>query len=373
MPALKVLERTRSQHFVASPRKTPFKRTVRHPSKRRRLGSNTAQAQPLLSSSSSSDQDPDEKESAIGDDLEDSLSSIAGPSRSREALSSEAGLQTLNRPKGKARRKSREHEAAVENKHLDVFGSGGEASPKKRKRGQREVEPPRSETSGSWVEMDEDEEEEPEFIAESKPLNAYEVLALIIGDQHLLQEAPTYALHRLRKAELVRLWKVAGMWTDEHGDDITEDTLEEDNDGGLTKHELVDGLIAAVCTLLQLCNRADWTRGAALPTATYRFKTPLRPLHIARTPSNRRSSSKDCAQHRPPYPSHHPLPDPTAISESLDQPIQTQHPAPPLEPGQSSVGQSQTCLDLCTSDLPYQMVVSRPKARRTSSDPEARV
>jgi hypothetical protein len=66
------------------------------------------------------------------------------------------------------------------------------------------------------------------------------------GDQHLLQDAPASALHRLRKAELIRLWKVAGMWT---ADDITEDgdlAQSEEDDAGLTKNELVDGLIA-VC------------------------------------------------------------------------------------------------------------------------------
>ena len=52
------------------------------------------------------------------------------------------------------------------------------------------------------------------------------------GDQHLLEDAPLYALQRLRKAELVRLWKVAGMWPDEYTDEE------------ISKKELVDGLIA---------------------------------------------------------------------------------------------------------------------------------
>jgi hypothetical protein len=69
-----------------------------------------------------------------------------------------------------------------------------------------------------------------------------------IGDQHLLAEAPAYAPHRLRKAELIRLWKVAGMWTtgDEDEVDSIASTADEDDDGGLGKKELVDGLVAAV-------------------------------------------------------------------------------------------------------------------------------
>ena len=73
-------------------------------------------------------------------------------------------------------------------------------------------------------------------------------MADVIGDQHLLAEAPVYALHRLRKAELVRLWKVAGMWStdDEDGDFSSATSVEDDDDGGLSKKELIDGLIAAV-------------------------------------------------------------------------------------------------------------------------------
>lgn len=36
------------------------------------------------------------------------------------------------------------------------------------------------------------------------------------------------------------------MWTEDEGDDIAESAMEEDDDGGLTKTELVDGLIASV-------------------------------------------------------------------------------------------------------------------------------
>jgi hypothetical protein len=63
----------------------------------------------------------------------------------------------------------------------------------------------------------------------------------------LLADAPAYALHRLRKAELIRLWKVAGMWDtpEDEGDSIIS-TEDEDDDKGMAKKELVDGLIDAV-------------------------------------------------------------------------------------------------------------------------------
>jgi hypothetical protein len=60
-------------------------------------------------------------------------------------------------------------------------------------------------------------------------------------DEHLIQSAPAYALHRLRKSELVRLWKVAGMWPDEFMDQ---------DDPDLGKAQLVTGLISAVSVVL---------------------------------------------------------------------------------------------------------------------------
>ncbi|KAL7421198.1 hypothetical protein Q5752_004083 [Cryptotrichosporon argae] len=116
------------------------------------------------------------------------------------------------RPKGKGR--------SAELREKD---GEDESSPRKRKRDDVES------CSSDWVETDEDE---PEFIAES--------------DQHLLGGAPAYALHRLRKAELIRLWKVAGMWPEsEDGDTVMGDGDNDDDDRGMGKNELVDGLIAA--------------------------------------------------------------------------------------------------------------------------------
>lgn len=68
------------------------------------------------------------------------------------------------------------------------------------------------------------------------------------GDRNLINYAPSTTLHRLRKAELVRLWKVAGMWDNE---DIPDDTNEDEMAGDMGKKELVDGLIAVVCPSLE--------------------------------------------------------------------------------------------------------------------------
>nr|XP_031862308.1 uncharacterized protein CI109_002273 [Kwoniella shandongensis]KAA5529380.1 hypothetical protein CI109_002273 [Kwoniella shandongensis] len=186
--------RTRSQHFVSSPRKTASplitKHSLlngRHPPKRRRLGSTTL----LLNrhDTSSSDEYPAE--------------SSRHPSEPR-------------RPSKHRKGKGRQVE--------DVFDDRDDSSsPRKRKRSRLANG---SDGDSSWID---EGEEEPEFIAES--------------DQHLIDAAPAYALHRLRKAELIRLWKVAGMWTLDD-DEAVEDSDDEHVDE-LGKKELVDGLIAA--------------------------------------------------------------------------------------------------------------------------------
>ncbi|BEJ14772.1 hypothetical protein CspHIS471_0405390 [Cutaneotrichosporon sp. HIS471] len=87
--------------------------------------------------------------------------------------------------------------------------------PRKRKRSDAE-----SMSDKSWIET---EDEMPEFIAQD--------------DQHLLQLAPTSALHRLRKNELIRLWKVCGMWPSDDEDEVIGEQQ--------TKVDLVNGLIKA--------------------------------------------------------------------------------------------------------------------------------
>ena len=70
------------------------------------------------------------------------------------------------------------------------------------------------------------------------------MLSRNIGDQYLLHDAPPYTLHRLRKAELVRLWKVAGMWEADY--DEKSMIVEDEDDGARSKKDLVDGLLSGV-------------------------------------------------------------------------------------------------------------------------------
>jgi hypothetical protein len=60
----------------------------------------------------------------------------------------------------------------------------------------------------------------------------------ITDDRHLLREASSAHLQRLRKQELARLWRVAGL--------DTADTSEGDDNDELRKSELVEGIIKAV-------------------------------------------------------------------------------------------------------------------------------
>lgn len=116
------------------------------------------------------------------------------------------------------------------------------------------------------------------------------------GDQHLIDEAPAYALHRLRKAELVRLWKVAGMWQGQEDADGVEEVEEDDH--GMSKRELVDGIIAAV-SFPQIALRLQLTSQRKA------------------TPASRASSSGPSSQE----------------STSAESPLQTRHSASPLPHG----------------------------------------
>ena len=105
---------------------------------------------------------------------------VPGPGRSRSHEASDvAGKRSKSRSKRKsARQSSGRRETKEINGHAqsqgDVFSMSEDyhdMSPKKRKRAAaghasgREIP---SEGSSSWVEMEDDEEEEPEFIAESE-------------------------------------------------------------------------------------------------------------------------------------------------------------------------------------------------------------
>lgn len=69
---------------------------------------------------------------------------------------------------------------------------------------------------------------------------------LTADDQHLLQVAPAHSLLRLKKEELERLWKVAGMWPDE--DDVAMEDGPDVPNGRQekSKSELVDGILQFV-------------------------------------------------------------------------------------------------------------------------------
>lgn len=104
-----------------------------------------------------------------------------------------------------------------------MINGHSELSPRKRKRTDKSLP---SSDEGSWIET---EDETPELIAED--------------DQNLLHLASAHTLHRLKKDELIRLWKVAGMWSEED-DDAGKKVQEK------SKVELVTGLLELVSTPL---------------------------------------------------------------------------------------------------------------------------
>ncbi|ODN91457.1 TKL protein kinase [Cryptococcus wingfieldii CBS 7118] len=212
------LNRTRSQHFVSSPRKSAIplitRHTLpRHPTKRRRLAGS---ALGLASHSNDSD-----SSSLTEDDME-SHRGRAGLSNTRLGRSTRSKSRRLPVQNGKGKGRERADTSGKEDGDVD---EGDAYSPKKRKRSRRGSLSP----EGSWVETSGDEGE-PEFIAE--------------GDNYLLQSAPGPTLHRLRKAELIRLWKVAGMWENDAGPDGAMDEDDED-DAGMGKKDLVDGILGS--------------------------------------------------------------------------------------------------------------------------------
>jgi len=128
---------------------------MRHPLKRRRVGSAGHALSRVVT--------PPDTDESDGEHCAESSGSQRLP------LTSEFGQQVVNRGKAKRRhegRKTKGDEAGVNTKR-DVFAATEDdlSSPRKRKRG---VQGSGSEgDTGSWVEMEEDEEE-PEFIAESE-------------------------------------------------------------------------------------------------------------------------------------------------------------------------------------------------------------
>lgn len=164
------LARTRSQHFQHSPRKaaSPLKlrhgsSTTRHqhqqPIKRRRLGS-AAQTLPpktnIFNSNSNSDTEDTSPEGSRR--------------RQLNPLSSDIGEQRVNgRPYAKKDLKGKGKPVVVLPASSSmIFDSEDGSSPRKRKRRQDGDGSGESE-SVNWIEVDDNEDElEPEFIAESK-------------------------------------------------------------------------------------------------------------------------------------------------------------------------------------------------------------
>ena len=141
------------------------RKLLRHPSKRRKIGSIG-----FAPSRQVDIGDQDESE----DDYD-----MDGPSRrERSVLSAESGQQIVNQShakfkskttrndvKGKGKAFSREEHLENGRPRKDLFNSESDSSPRKRKRNEKEAS---DAGSGSWVEVE--DEEEPEFIAESAPL-----------------------------------------------------------------------------------------------------------------------------------------------------------------------------------------------------------
>lgn len=65
-----------------------------------------------------------------------------------------------------------------------------------------------------------------------------------LEDENFLRKASSAALDRLRKAELARLWKVAGLTVDLESE--TEASEEEDIENMMTKEQLIKGILDAV-------------------------------------------------------------------------------------------------------------------------------
>jgi hypothetical protein len=68
-----------------------------------------------------------------------------------------------------------------------------------------------------------------------------------LDDENFLHKASSAALDRLRKAELARLWKVAGLTVDLESE--TEASDAEDIENLMTKEQLIKGILEAVSQL----------------------------------------------------------------------------------------------------------------------------
>ena len=133
---------------------------TRHPLKRRRLASVAFASSRAINTSDAEETDED-------------LPAVGGKACGAvSALQSDVGQQTINRSRSRrrdvaARPKKGEDRNINGRIIVDFAGTpDDDSSPKKRKRDERESGSEGE--SGSWVEVEEDEEEPPDFIAESE-------------------------------------------------------------------------------------------------------------------------------------------------------------------------------------------------------------
>lgn len=122
-------------------------------------------------------------------------------------------------------------------------------SPRKRKRAAAESEEEMRGTVTSEYESIEGDESETDFIDEGAFLAGLwrMWLTLRADDENFLRKASSAALDRLRKAELARLWRVAGLKVDLESE--TEASGDEEIENMMTKEQLIKGILEAVSRL----------------------------------------------------------------------------------------------------------------------------
>lgn len=196
--AMNRLARTRSQHFVASPRRvgTPLKHKASlgrlHTTKRRRVvsgtggnvnGNGSTRLSTEIVTVSDSEDEADLEVDGDGDETDQTSATTASHSdaskRSNGApLDSQAGSQRANRRPVPRQVRGKAKPGGVITVLNDVFGDEGNISPRKRKRGSAATTPLQAASpgrsgsdtgdSGSWIEVDEGEHDQGEIIGESK-------------------------------------------------------------------------------------------------------------------------------------------------------------------------------------------------------------
>lgn len=97
-------------------------------------------------------------------------------------------------------------------------------------------------------------------------------LTFCTDDENFLHKASSAALDRLRKAELARLWKVAGLTVDLEESE-TEASDAEDIENMMTKEQLIKGILEAVSRFFH-CEASSDVRHSERKT---RYPRAIRP------------------------------------------------------------------------------------------------